>query len=88
MNSIAAVKVPKRRAPSPPADAVKRVKVGCYSPTNSAPTNATRTTEYSKFVSAAEVVASSVRPGIQMMPEISDEELLAMAIKFEKEHPQ
>lgn len=48
------------------------------------------TSQYShqpKFVSAA-AIAASARPNIQMMPEISDEELLQMAIEFEKLHPQ
>ena len=40
-----------------------------------------------KFVSAAEIAAKP-RANIQMMAEISDEELLEMAIKFEKENPQ
>ncbi len=41
----------------------------------------------SKFVSAADVLANA-RRNVQMMPEISDEELLQMAIEFEKKHPQ
>lgn len=40
-----------------------------------------------KFVRAAEM-AIHTRTNVQAMPEISDEELLEMAIKFEKEHPQ
>jgi hypothetical protein len=40
-----------------------------------------------KFISAAEIVAKA-RVNAQMVSEISDEELLEMAIKFEKEHPQ
>ncbi len=40
-----------------------------------------------KFVSAAEI-ADKARAKVQMMPEISDEELLEMAIEFEKEYPQ
>jgi len=43
--------------------------------------------EQPKFVSAAEMAAKT-RTNTQMMPEISDEDLLEMAIKFEKEHPQ
>ena len=40
-----------------------------------------------KFVSAAEIAAAA-RANVHMAPEISDEELLEMALKFEKEHPQ
>ena len=40
-----------------------------------------------KFVSAAMMI-SSARTNIQMVPEISDDELLAMAIEFEKKNPQ
>lgn len=40
-----------------------------------------------KFVSAAEI-AVQARTNVQVIPELSDQELLEMAIKFEKEHPQ
>jgi hypothetical protein len=40
-----------------------------------------------KFVSAA-AIAANARTNVQMMPEISDQELLEMAIEFEKKHPQ
>jgi hypothetical protein len=40
-----------------------------------------------KFVSAA-MMATSARTNVQMMPEISDDELLAMTIEFEKKNPQ
>ena len=40
-----------------------------------------------RFVSAAEIAVKAITM-VQVMPEISDEELLEMAIKFEKEHPQ
>ena len=46
-----------------------------------------KSSDQPKFVSAAEIAAKP-RANIQMMPEISDEELLEMAIKFEKENPQ
>ena len=32
--------------------------------------------------------ADSARRNVQMIPEISDEELLTMAIEFEKKYPQ
>jgi hypothetical protein len=40
-----------------------------------------------KFISAAKIT-SSTRTNVQMIPEISDDELLAMAIEFEKKNPQ
>ena len=40
-----------------------------------------------QFVSAAMMIGSA-RTNIQMMPEISDDELLAMAIEFEKKNPE
>ena len=40
-----------------------------------------------KFVSAAEFVAHA-GTNCQGIPEISDQELLKMAIEFEKKHPQ
>jgi hypothetical protein len=39
-----------------------------------------------KFVGAAEMTANT-RTSLQTMPEISDEELLEMTLKFEMEHP-
>lgn len=39
------------------------------------------------FVSAAEIAAKA-HVTVQPINELSDEEFLAMAIKFEKEHPQ
>lgn len=52
-----------------------------------APNVSLNPTNQPKFISVAEIVAKT-RGNVQMMPEISDEELLEMAIKFEKEHPQ
>ena len=40
-----------------------------------------------KFITAAQVSATT-NMNINVMPEISDEELLAMALMFEKEHGQ
>lgn len=40
-----------------------------------------------KFVSASKMINSSCK-NVNVIPEISDEELLEMAIKFEKENPQ
>lgn len=39
------------------------------------------------FVSAAKMV-NNVRANVQMIPELSDEELLQMTIEFEKKYPQ
>ncbi len=52
-----------------------------------APNSTSKSCVQPKFVSAAEIFAKA-RTNVQMMPEISDQELLEMAIKFEKEHPQ
>lgn len=51
------------------------------------PNDTSKSINQLKFVSAAEIAATA-RASVQMMPEISDQELLEMAIKFEKEHPQ
>ncbi len=40
-----------------------------------------------KFISAAELAANA-RKSVPIMPEISDQELLEMAIKFEMEHSE
>jgi hypothetical protein len=39
------------------------------------------------FVSAANIIAGTPK-NIQLMPELSDEDLLEMAIEFEMKHPQ
>lgn len=44
-------------------------------------------TDQPKFYAATEMAANA-SANVHTMPEISDEELLAMTIKFEKEHPQ
>ena len=41
----------------------------------------------SGFVSAGSIIANAPR-NIQVMPELSDEELLQMTIEFEMKHPQ
>ena len=40
-----------------------------------------------RFISAAEMVGSA-RTVIEIIPELSDKELLAMAIDFEKKYPK
>ncbi|CAF4735612.1 unnamed protein product [Rotaria sp. Silwood1] len=77
----------KRAAPLPLEGQVKKSMANHHSCEERASNVTSKPVEQPKFVSAAEMAAKA-RTNIQMMPEISDEELLEMAIKFEKEHPQ
>ncbi|CAF3695072.1 unnamed protein product [Rotaria sp. Silwood1] len=77
----------KRAAPLPLEGQVKKSMANHHSCEERASNITSKPVEQPKFVSAAEMAAKA-RTNIQMMPEISDEELLEMAIKFEKEHPQ
>lgn len=43
--------------------------------------------DQSKFISAS-VMVNAIRNNIQPIPELTDEELLAMTLDFEKKHPQ
>ncbi|CAF3285271.1 unnamed protein product [Rotaria sp. Silwood2] len=77
----------KRAAPLSFEGQVKKNMANHHSCEERASNVTSKPVEQPKFVSAAEM-AVKARTNIQMMPEISDEELLEMAIKFEKEHPQ
>ena len=77
----------KRSAPSPPEGQVKRSMADHHLCEQQASNVTPESIDQPKFISAAEIAAKA-RTNIQMVPEISDEELLKMAIKFKKEHPQ
>ncbi|CAF4315974.1 unnamed protein product [Adineta steineri] len=77
----------KRAAPSLPEGQVKKIMTDHHGCGGRFPNSTSTSVDQLKFVSAAEMAAKA-RTNVQMMPEISDEELLEMAIKFEKEHPQ
>ena len=51
------------------------------------PSVAPKSLDQPKFVNAAEMAAHTYR-NVQVMPEISNEELLEMAMKFDMKHPQ
>jgi len=75
-------RAPKRGVPDQREDELKKAKTDYHSTAEHISSVAP------KFVSAAEIAATTSRSNIQAMPEISDEELLEMAIKFEREHPE
>jgi hypothetical protein len=58
-----------------------------YSCEKQAPSVVPKSFDQLKFVTAS-MMATSDRKNVQMMPEITDDELLAMAIEFEKKNPQ
>ncbi len=85
--SAEGVGIKKRAAPVLCYSQSKRLMVDRPSQEERIPNLAFIPPNESKFVSAVDVLANA-RRDVQMMPEISDEELLQMAIEFEKKHPQ
>ncbi|CAF3812547.1 unnamed protein product [Adineta steineri] len=77
----------KRAAPLLPEGQVKKIMTSHQGSGGRFPNGTSTSDDQLKFVSAAEIAAKA-RINVQMMPEISDEELLEMTIKFEQEHPQ
>lgn len=77
----------KRAAPDQLEGQAKKMMVDHSSSEERIPRVVPKSALQPKFVSAADV-AANVRKNIQVMPEISDEELLEMALKFEMEHPE
>lgn len=77
----------KRPAPLSPEAQAKKKMVDHHSCKEKPLNVIAKTTDQPKFISAAEV-AIKTHTNIQAMPEISDEELLMMALEFEKKHPQ
>ncbi|CAF4112001.1 unnamed protein product [Adineta steineri] len=77
----------KRAASSLSEGQVKKIMTDHLGCVGRFPNSTSTSVEQLKFVSAAEMAAKA-RTNVQMMPEISDEELLEMALKFKKEHPQ
>ncbi|CAF1349009.1 unnamed protein product [Adineta steineri] len=77
----------KRAASSLPEGQVKKIMTDHPGCGGRFPNSTSTSVDQLKFVSAAEMAAKACT-NVQMIPEISDEELLEMAIKFEKEHPQ
>ncbi|CAF1381990.1 unnamed protein product [Rotaria sordida] len=77
----------KRAAPLEPEGQVKKSVSDHHSYDERVVNVTSKSIDQPKFVSAGEIAAKA-RANVQMMSELSDEELLEMAIKFEKEHPQ
>ncbi|CAF4955669.1 unnamed protein product [Rotaria socialis] len=77
----------KRAAPLPPAGQAKSNMTAHYSCEKQAPNVTSKCVDQSKFVNVAEIYIK-VRGNVQIIPELSDEELLEMTIKFGKKYPQ
>lgn len=71
--------MPKRAIPDRRKGEVKKIKIEHQS--------ISEPSTVSKFITGTEVASVSAAKGIVPMPEISDEELLQMALEFEKKHP-
>ncbi|CAF1224531.1 unnamed protein product, partial [Rotaria magnacalcarata] len=87
INPTTSERVVKRAASDELGGEAKKVMVDHHSHENKISSTVPKSFDQPKFVSAA-IMASSVRTSVQMIPEISDEELLAMAIEFEKKYSQ
>ena len=73
--------------PSPPEDQIKKNITDHQSNETATKNVNSKCIKEPLFVSAAEIAAKA-HITVQSTTELSDEEFLAMAIKFEKEHPQ
>jgi hypothetical protein len=77
----------KRAAPDSPETQTKKIMVNHSSCEEQVSSLGLMSSDQPRFVNAASIVANA-RTNVQMIPEISDKELLEMAIQFEMKHPQ
>lgn len=87
MNSTTVQRAVKRVASDELEGDAKKIMVNHDSYEKQHSSTVSKSFNQPKFVSAAMMIGSA-RTNIQMVPEISDDELLAMAIEFEKKNPQ
>ncbi|CAF0960862.1 unnamed protein product [Rotaria sordida] len=85
--STATGRVVKRAASDELEGQVKKIMVDGQSCEKQGSSIIPKSSNQPKFVSAAEIAANA-RTNVQIMPEIPDDELLEMAIQFEKKYPQ
>ena len=77
----------KRAAPPPPESQTNKAITDRQLYETRAANVSSKSVEGPMFVSATEMAAKTYVT-VQIIPELSDEEPLAMVIQFEKEHPQ
>lgn len=77
----------KRVASDELGSEVKKITVDHHSHQKQAPSIVSPSLDQPKFMSATMMMNSSARANVQIMPELSDEELLAYAVEFEKNNP-
>jgi len=87
INSTTIERVAKRAASDELEGEAKKAMVDHHSCEKRVPSIVPKSAVQPKFVSAA-MMTSSARTNVQIIPEISDEELLAYTIEFEKKNPQ
>ncbi|CAF1231860.1 unnamed protein product [Rotaria sordida] len=87
INSTTVKRVAKRAASDELGAEAKKVMVDHHAHEKQASSIVPKSFDQPKFVCAT-MMASSARINVQIIPEISDEELLAHTIEFEKKNPQ
>lgn len=87
INASTTERVLKRAAIDEPGDATKKIMIEHRIQEKEISTIAPNSCDQSKFISAS-VMVNAIRNNIQPIPELTDEELLAMTLDFEKKHPQ
>lgn len=75
-------RTPKRGASEEIDDHVKKIKVEH----NSSDEKGSKVVP--QFIAGSQIITHQRRTTLEVIPEISDEELLAMTIEFEKKHPE
>lgn len=87
INASTTERVSKRAAVDELGDATKKIMIEHRIQEKEISTIAPNSCDQSKFISAS-VMVNAIRNNIQPIPELTDEELLAMTLDFEKKHPQ
>lgn len=87
INASTTERVSKRAAVDELGDAKKKIMIEHRIQEKEISTIAPNSCDQSKFISAS-VMVNAIRNNIQPIPELTDEELLAMTLDFEKKHPQ
>ena len=87
INSTTIGRAVKRGASDELGGETKKFMVDHHSRLTQASSVVSKSFDQPKFVNAT-MMASGTRANVQIIPELSDEELLAYAIEFEKKNPQ
>ena len=87
INSTTAARAPKRAADDELGGEAKKVMIEHHLQEKETSNIVRNSSDGLKFINASTMV-NTARNNVQTIPEITDEELLAMTLEFEKKNPQ